>query len=104
MYSWLELAMWNLGVRSYQTGISVHILLPTAIGVVKSSGSGQMPLQSLVVLNSFLTAVLECQGALDLTVRKERCSTHDIINARLVACDVAEVLSYAAQVLSGKRV
>jgi len=62
----------------------VHILLLAAIGVVKSSGSGRMPLQSLVVFNLFHTVVLECHGALDQIVRKERCNTHDIINARLV--------------------
>merc|ERR1719382_1534865 len=44
-----------------------------------------MPLQRLVIYNLFHTVVLECQCALDLmTVRKERCHTHENIDARLV--------------------
>merc|ERR1712228_680868 len=80
----LELSMQSWGSRSCQTGVAVHILLATAIGVVKTTGSGRMPLHNLVVFNLLHAVVLECQGALDQIVRNERCNIHDIINARLV--------------------
>jgi hypothetical protein len=57
------------------------MLLPTAVGAVKSSGSGRMPLQSLAISYLFHIVVFECQGAPDPTVRKERFSTHGIILA-----------------------
>jgi len=64
-----------------QTGVAVHMLLPTAVGAVKSSGSGRMPLQSLAISYLFHIVVFECQGAPDPTVWKERFSTHGIILA-----------------------
>merc|ERR1712113_168791 len=80
-------------------------LLPTAVGAVKSSGSGWTHLQRLVTLMLFLTVVLECQGALDMIVRKDRYHTHSLDYQHTSgACDVAEVLSCAAHVLSGDRV
>merc|ERR1711920_1048450 len=48
-----------------RTGVAVQILLPTALGAVKASGSGRTPSQSLVVSNLFHTVVLGCQGAFD---------------------------------------
>merc|ERR1740121_2066802 len=47
-----------------QTGIAVHILVPTAVGAVECSGSGRTPLQSLVIFNLLHAVVLECLSAL----------------------------------------
>jgi hypothetical protein len=65
-----------------QIGVAAHILLPTPVGTVKSSGSGRTPLHSLEILSLFRIVALECQGALDPTVWKEACNTGAINLAR----------------------
>jgi hypothetical protein len=67
-----------------QIGVAAHILLPTAVGAVKSSGSGPTPLHSLASLSFFHIVALECQRALDPIVWKEWCHTDAINLARLV--------------------
>merc|ERR1712176_1044996 len=90
--------------NSNQTGVAVHILLPTAVGAVKSSGSGRTPLH-IIFFSSFHIVVSECQGSLDPIVWKERCNTHVIIIARLVRamwrrCQVTPLACHRATVAS----
>jgi len=84
-----------LGLNSERTGVAVHILLPTAVAAAKSSGSGCTSLYSDASFPHYRIGVPRCTWSDSL--EGEMCYSR-YCSRTAGACDMAEVLSYAAEV------